>query len=149
MISTHYFRQGQILNNLFNHYLLEGTQTSEVYIPGQCNIGPAETNKRLRIGYIGLALMIIFIISAEVYDIPQIWKLALFAPTVYALSGFIQARNHFCFLFGFLGLFSFTGKKSRVRDEHQLQKDRIKALYLISQIVFGSALITLMYYFIS
>ena len=49
--------------------------------------------------------MIIFIISAEVYAIPQIWKLALFAPTVYALSGFIQARNRFCFLFGFMGLF--------------------------------------------
>lgn len=128
---------------------MEDLHSTEAYIPGVCNIGPAEINKRLRIGYIGLALMIIFIISAEVYDIPQIWKLALFAPTVYALSGFIQARNHFCFLFGFLGLFSFTGKKTRVRDEHQLQKDRSRALYLISQIVFGSALITLMYYFIS
>lgn len=93
--------------------------------------------------------MIIFIVSAEVLAIPSIWKLALFAPTVYALSGFIQARNRFCFLFGLLGLFSFTHKKSRVKDEHQLHKDRSKALYLISQIVFGSALITLMYYFLS
>jgi hypothetical protein len=128
---------------------LEDTQSTEAYIPGVCNIGPAERNKRLRIGYIGLALMIIFIISAEVYDIPQIWKLALFAPAVYSLSGFIQARNRFCFLYGFLGLFSFTGKRSKVRDEYQLHKDRSRALYLIGQIVIGSALITLMYYFIS
>ncbi len=128
---------------------MEDTQSTEAYIPGVCNIGPAERNKRLRIGYIGLALMIIFIISAEVYDIPQIWKLALFAPAVYALSGFIQARNRFCLFFGFLGIAGFMGKRFRVENDKQARKDRLKALWIIAQVLIGSLVLTLLYYALS
>jgi hypothetical protein len=126
---------------------LEEIQSTEAYIPGVCNIGPGEVNKRLRIGYIGLALMIIFIISAGFFDFPPVWKLALFAPTVYAISGFLQARQKFCFMYGFFGLFGFAGKRSRVKDDAQAQLDKSKALKLIGQIFFISTAITLLYYF--
>lgn len=92
--------------------------------------------------------MIIFIVSAEVFDIPSVWKLMLFVPTVYALSGFIQARNRFCFLFGFLGIFSFTGKRHRVGQEQQAGKDRLKAASILAQIILGSIVITGLYYFL-
>ncbi len=124
-------------------------ETIEAYIPGQCNIGPEEIRKRNRIGYIGLALMIAFIIVAEVYQISQEWKLFLFAPTAYALSGFIQARHKFCFIFGYFGLFNTSGKRTRVIDGIQLHKDRLKALTIVGQIFTGSVIITLLYYFIS
>ncbi|MDZ4749175.1 MAG: hypothetical protein SH808_11860 [Saprospiraceae bacterium] len=93
--------------------------------------------------------MIVFIILAETYHVQQIWKLALFAPTVYALSGFIQARYKFCFVFGFFGLLSMAGKRSRVKDADQLTKDRAMAFRILSQVIFGSSLITLLYYFLS
>lgn len=102
----------------------------------------------MRIGYIGLALMVLFIIGDLVFKFPRIWKLALFAPTVYSLSGFIQARNRFCFLFGFLGIFSFTGKRHRVGQEQQAGKDRLKAASILAQIILGSIVITGLYYFL-
>ena len=121
----------------------------EQYIPGQCNIGPEETFKRLRIGYLGLAGMAIFIVLDLNFHFPQIWKLVLFGPTVYALSGFLQARNKFCFMYGFMGLSSISGRRifSRTKDNAQLRKDRTKALWLVSQVFLGSLLITLLYYF--
>jgi hypothetical protein len=128
---------------------LKEIQTEGNYIPGQCNIGPDETRKRLRIGYLGLALMIIFVLLAEYYAFPPIWKLALFAPTVYAFSGFIQARQKFCFLFGFIGVFSTAGRKSRVGDELKIKKDRSKALVIIAQVFLISLLVTFLYYFLT
>ena len=124
-------------------------QTTEAYIPGVCNIGPGEVNKRLRIGYIGLVMMITFIIVAEVYHFPPMWKLGLFAPSVYALSGFIQARHTFCFLFGFFGLSSTTGKRSRIVDATQLRKDRAMALRIVCQVLVGSFIISFLYYFLT
>ena len=121
-------------------------QIKEVYVPGNCNIGPAEIKRRYRIGYLGLFLMVVFIILAEVFQIPQLMKLFLFAPTFYALSGFLQARQRFCFLFGLVGIFSLTGKRSRVNNQEQKQKDRQKAIWLILQIFIGSLVITLLYY---
>ncbi|HQW24987.1 MAG TPA: hypothetical protein PLV75_03475 [Saprospiraceae bacterium] len=128
---------------------MQEKETIEAYIPGQCNIGPGEIRKRNRIGFIGLALMIVFLIGAEFYQIPKGWKLLLFAPTAYALSGFIQARHKFCFVFGYFGLFSTTGKRTRVIDPIQLRQDRLKALKIVGQIFLGSLMITLLYYFLS
>jgi len=123
---------------------IEGT-----YVSGQCNIGLDETRKRMRVGYKGLALMIIFIFLTEYFAFPQIWKLALFAPAVYAFSGFIQARHRFCFLYGFLGVFSIAGRKARVGDDLKIKKDRNKALGIVAQVLISSLLVTLVYYFLT
>lgn len=120
--------------------------TSAEYVPGNCNIGPEEIYRRRRIGYLGLAGMAIFIIIDINFQLQQIWKSVLFAPTVYALSGFLQARQKFCFMYGIFGIFSFSGKKSRVREDLQMKKDRTKALWLIAQIFIGSVVVTLVYY---
>jgi hypothetical protein len=119
------------------------------YIPGKCNIGPDEIRKRFRIGYIGFALIVIFIILAEMYHIPQIWKLALFAPAVYAMSGFLQAFQRFCFAFGLFGVFSTSGRRARVGDALKIKKDRNKAFVLLTQVFISSLLVTLVYYFLT
>lgn len=103
----------------------------------------------MRIGYIGLALMVLFIIGDLVFKFPRIWKLALFAPTVYSLSGFIQARNRFCFVFGFLGIFSFKGKKYKVGFDQRATSDRLNALWILVQIILGSIAITWLYYLLA
>jgi hypothetical protein len=121
------------------------------YTPGNCNIGPMEIKRRYRIGYIGLVLMGLFIICAEAFHLPQAWKFFLFAPAVYAFSGFLQAWQKFCFLYGYMGVFSLEGRKtfSRIKDNQDRQKDRRKAIQLISKVVLGSSVITLLYYFLS
>ena len=119
------------------------------YIPGQCNIGPDEINKRLRLGYIGLGTMILFIIAFEVFQFPDNFKLLLFIPCAYTLSGFLQARQRFCFLYGFFGLFSLTGKRQKILEASQLHRDRNKALIIILQVLLGSGLATLFYLFFS
>lgn len=118
------------------------------YFPGQCNIGIDEITKRLRIGYAGLSIMIVFIIVFEIFQLPISYKFFLFIPSAYALSGFLQAQQKFCFLYGLMGLFSTTGKRQKIVQDDELGKDRMKALELILQVFLGSLLITLLYYYL-
>ena len=131
--------------------MVEESHTTLEYIPGNCNIGPEEIYRRRRIGYLGLAGMAIFIIIDLNFNFQQVWKLVLFAPTVYALSGFLQARQKFCFIYGFMGLSSISGRRyfTKSKDNLMLRKDRTKALLLVAQVFFGALVITLLYYFLS
>ncbi len=130
---------------------MQETLKHDEYIAGNCNIGPEEIYRRKRIGYLGLVGMAIFIIIDINFHLQQVWKLILFAPTVYALSGFLQARQKFCFLYGFMGLSSISGRRifSKTKDNLELRKDRSRALRLVAQVFFGALLITLLYYFLS
>ncbi len=120
------------------------------YHAGQCNIGPVEIKRRLRIGYIGLILMIVFILFAEYYQVPKVWKLFIFLPAFYCLSGFIQARKKFCYVYGYQGLMSFKGRKSlsKVKENSDLHRDRKNAIEIIAYIFIGSTVITLLYFFL-
>jgi hypothetical protein len=120
------------------------------YKAGVCNIGPDEINKRKRIGYIGTALALFYIAAAEWFDFPQVWKLIAFAPIVYAVSGYMQARRRFCFLFGLMGI-SKVNKEAytRISDEQAKSSDVRKSLWLIAEIFIISTIITLLYVFLS
>ena len=103
------------------------------YIPGVCNIGPAEINKRKQAGWIGLiatiALWAIFIW----FDIPSIWRLTLFFPAMMSATGFLQAYMHFCAYFGFASLFNFgdVGKTESVSQAELRAKDKRKAWQIV------------------
>ncbi|MFA5932410.1 MAG: hypothetical protein WC793_03490 [Candidatus Paceibacterota bacterium] len=103
------------------------------YIPGVCNIGPAEINKRKQAGWIGLiatiALWVIFIW----FDIPSIWRPTLFLPAMMSATGFLQAYMHFCAYFGFASLFNFgdVGKTDSVFQAELRAKDKRKAWQII------------------
>ena len=125
------------------------TTRSEGYVAGQCNIGAPEIRKRKRIGFIGATLSLLFIILSEWLDIPQVYKLGLFAPTVYAATGFLQARQQFCLLYGLAGV-SHTGeKRAAVRDKASRNLDRRKALAIIVNATLLSAAVTMAYFFLS
>lgn len=129
--------------------LLEKTEINQ-YAPGRCNIGPVEIKRRYRIGYTGLILMIVFIVLAELFRFAQPWKLLLFIPSFYALSGFIQAWKKFCYVYGYIGVFSFEGRKTftKVHDNQFKRSDRKTVVQLISLIVLGSGIMTALYYFL-
>jgi hypothetical protein len=109
-------------------------ETKQEYIPGICNIGPAEINKRRQSGWLGLGATILLWIVFWVFRVPAIWRLLLFFPAVLGATGFLQAVLHFCAGFGMLGVFNFgseVGKTETVEQAEFRHKDQRKALQII------------------
>lgn len=120
------------------------------YIPGTCNLGPEEINRRWRIGYLGTAATILMVLLIELTHQPQWTKLLILIPVYYALSGYLQARQKFCYVYGWQGVFSVAGRKQfgKVKDESSAEKDKRLVYSLVSKILAGSILITAIYYFL-
>lgn len=78
---------------------------------------------------------------------PSGFRWLIFASVFYAFSGYLQARQRFCYVYGFKGVFSVKGRKvfSRVKEDEFIRKDRRRVAILLTQITFGSLLITLAY----
>ncbi len=118
------------------------------YIPGSCNIGAEEIARRYRVGYIGLALSILLILIIEGLDFHKFYRLSLCVPIALSLTGFVQATQRFCFAYGIRGVFSVKGMRdlTSVANAEYLRQDRNMALGIIAKVVFGSILITAIYF---
>lgn len=98
------------------------------YIPGVCNIGPQEINRRRRTGWIGLGVaLFVFIILSGITS-NHWWRLLIFFPATLSASGFLQAHFHFCAGFARKGVFNFgeVGKIQEVTDNSAKTKDQQK-----------------------
>jgi len=114
--------------------------TNQEYVPGVCNIGPAEIARRQRSGWVGAGATIVLWAAFWLLHVPAPWRLLLFFPAALAATGFLQAAMHFCAAFGMRGVFNFgpnIGKTDSVEQAEFRQKDQQKA----RQIVLYSALI--------
>ena len=120
------------------------------YRPGTCNIGTEEVRRRYRIGFIGLFSMIGYILFVKWLDLPDIYKLGLFIPAFYSVSGFLQAAKKFCYVYGWKGLSSLSGmrKFQTVNDKKFLKQDLKTALIVVSIVTLCSILLTGVYYFL-
>jgi len=120
------------------------------YIPGVCNIGPAEIGKRKQSGWIGLAATVALWALLILLDVPQIWRLALFLPAVISATGFLQAHMHFCAYFAFSSLFNFgdLGKTDSVQQAEFRAKDRRKAWQIIIYAILIGIAVALAAYFV-
>lgn len=118
------------------------------YIPGKCNLGKAEVNRRYRIGFIGLIASIAFIVLFEIINPNPAWKLLLFIPVFYALSGFIQAKKKFCYFYGIKHVYSTEGIKTftPVNNDPYREKDTRTAYNILSLTFLGSVIITFLYF---
>ncbi len=104
------------------------------YIPGVCNIGPAELRRRKQTGWIGLVTTILLWFAFFAFDAPALWRLLLFIPATITAVGFLQAAMHFCAAFGILGVFNFgpkVGITDTVEQAEFRRKDRQKALLIL------------------
>lgn len=121
------------------------------YTPGKCNIGKQEIKRRFRIGYIGLGLMIILILCIELLHLPSFVRFFLFIPAFYAVSGFVQAFNKFCYVYGLKGVASLMGRRKfqNVADEVYAKEDRKKAFTIIVITTIVSATITILYFLLT
>lgn len=123
---------------------------SQTYIAGVCNLGKDEIQKRYRMGWTGLAVLVILVLIIQFLQPGRGFRLLIIIPLYYTLSGFIQARHRFCFVYGYLGVYSLLALRDvhRVADAEDRRKDRVKALRIVGAITFASLLLTLAYYFI-
>lgn len=115
---------------------------TDSYIPGVCNIGPAEIAKRKQSGWFGLIGLIALWGLLVTLDADRLWHLLVFFPAAMAASGFLQAYLHFCAGFGLKGVYNVVkpaGQTETVEQQEMRAKDRRKAL----QIAAGSILIGL------
>ena len=128
-----------------------GTMTqTNVYQPGVCNIGPAEIRQRRRVGFIGLAVAVVFLVVAYSLAWPAPWRLIVFLPAAMSASGFLQARLHFCARFGASGLFNFgdLGSGTSVMEAEFRRKDRNKAVQILLLSALAGAVVALLALFI-
>lgn len=83
---------------------------TDQYVPGACNIGPAEIALRRRAGHVGLAVTATLATALLRSDLPRAWRLTLALPAAGAASGYLQARQQFCANYGFRGLYNFDSR---------------------------------------
>jgi hypothetical protein len=102
------------------------------YVPGVCNIGPAEIARRRRAGHAGLAVTAVLFAALIALGAPHWARLLLLLPAAASASGYLQARLHFCAGFGSQGVFNFgpLGTTERVVDPRARARDRFKSLQI-------------------
>jgi len=106
---------------------------STTYIPGVCNIGPAEIKLRKTSGIVGLYVTVILFAIFMVSGIAAPWRLLIFIPAVISASGYLQAHFHFCVRFGTMGLFNMGNtltEHETVEQATYRRKDQRKALII-------------------
>ncbi len=120
------------------------------YIPGVCNIGPAEIARRRRTGWMSLAISVVLLILFVVFRVPSLYRLIIFLPITSAASGFLQAYFHFCAGFGFKGVYNVVkpaGKTETIQQKEFRTKDRQKALQITGlSILIGLTFAGVFYY---
>jgi hypothetical protein len=123
--------------------------SQQTYIPGVCNIGPAEIRMRRWTGHIGLAATIFLIGSYVASPADPATRLFIFFPAAVATLGYMQAAMHFCAQFGIFGIFNVSqsfGKRESVEQREFRRKDQRKALLIIASSVSVGILVALIAY---
>ncbi len=119
------------------------------YIPGVCNIGPAEIARRKRAGWTGLATTAVLWVFFIFFDVPTLWRSTLFIPATMAATGFLQTYFHFCVGFGFKGVYNLVrplGQTEAIQQKEFHRKDRQKALQITGLSSLIGAMVALVAY---
>lgn len=104
---------------------------STEYIPGVCNIGPAEIKRCVQARWAALIATVVLWALLIIPNAAVPWRLLVFFPAAFAALGFLQARLRFCAAFGLQGLRNFgpqAGKMDTVEQAEFQCKDRQKAM---------------------
>jgi hypothetical protein len=112
------------------------------YIPGVCNIGPAEIRMRRAFGWVALAAAVILLAAVLMLQAPAAWLWLEALPVTAAAVGFLQAYLHFCANFGLRGVYNFGAKVGRT-DTVEQAKYRAADRRRANQIILASLVIGL------
>lgn len=143
----------QVTRTIVMDLAAPGFQSSESqkeeYIPGVCNIGKKEIERRKKAVFLSIMLSILFITLIQWLGINKEWRLLLFIPAASLGVSFQQWYFKFCVAFGIKGVFNFgnIGDSFTVEQKEYFKKDRIKAWkMIISGMLFGGIAALIFYY---
>lgn len=109
---------------------------AQKYIPGVCNIGPAEIRRRNIVGITGFVVSAILLIWFYYAAVPDLLRLFVIIPAFIGAMGFLQAQFHFCAKFGMSGIFNVSDddiQRTESIDQAEFRrKDRQKALSILA-----------------
>jgi len=136
------------MNKLFSNNEFQNDNGG--YIPGICNLGKKEINKRKVQSIAGLALTILCIITLQFFHFEPVWRLIVFAPLFYSIICFLQAREKFCVVFGIYGVYNFTDERNvvAVEEEEYHTKDRKKAFKIFFTSLAIAIVIVVIYFYL-
>lgn len=109
-------------------------QPESHYIPGMCNIGPAERRLRRIGGFVGISATIVLLIVLIAMGAPRYVRLILIIPASTAAVGFLQDAFHFCAAYGMRGMYNVlnsAGITENVEGEKYRRKDLRKTQQII------------------
>ncbi len=115
------------------------------YVPGVCNIGPAERKARRLIGWIGLMLTVVMTTVLIMFKAKVGWYASIFLASSLSASGFIQDSMHFCANFGLRHLFNIdagVGNVQLVKQRELWAADRRKAFQIVALSVCSGLAVT-------
>jgi hypothetical protein len=108
---------------------------ADEYVAGVCNIGPAETARRRRVGERGALAALGLLILLRLARAPRAWRLLVFFPAAVSAAGYLQAARHFCAAYGWRGVLNFgaLGTAEQVAEEAFRAEDRRQALRIAAE----------------
>ena len=114
------------------------------YIPGTCNIGGSEVNRRRMVALIGLIFTLSSLATSIVNGASREARFGIFIPALVMSVGWVQSRKKFCLAYGFAGTFNFgkLGAISRVSDPVARAADRKTAIKIFAQSALYAGLVT-------
>jgi hypothetical protein len=118
----------------------------EGYIPGSCNLGQGEVNRRRMVAALGLLLSISALASLISTEASREARLLIFIPLLVMSIGWVQSRKKFCLAYGFAGTFNFgkMGDLARVSDPADRAADRRTASNILGKSALYAAALTLL-----
>jgi hypothetical protein len=120
------------------------------YIPGTCNIGKKEIQRRYLQSTIGFILTIVIIFLIESNHSNNNLKLLIVIPLTYSILCFLQAFYKFCVLFGVKGLYNFNDKRifTKISYKDYISKDRRRSIWIFFLSVLIGGLLSIAYFLI-
>ncbi len=99
------------------------------YVPGVCNIGPAEIERRRQAGNAGVAASLGLLAILVAVRAPRRTRWLVTLPAAGAASGYLQARLRFCAGFGSRGVYNFgrLGTVNHVQAAEARRLDRARS----------------------
>jgi hypothetical protein len=112
-----------------------GAFMAEEYVAGVCNIGPAETARRRRVGEQAALAALGLLILLRAVRAPRAWRLLVFFPAAGSAVGYLQAARHFCAAYGWRGVWNFgaLGSTTAVEEAAARAEDRRQARQIAGQ----------------
>src|SRR5512132_2149424 len=95
------------------------------YLPGVCNIGPAEIARRRRARLLGAAVTVAVLVAMIALHASPLVRFLVALPAAGTAIGLLQAWLKFCVAFGSAGVFNFgpLGREQHVADKQARSRD--------------------------